>query len=259
MCGELLEKLCSDMANLWFKFYAADYLKEVKFLGVDANKRSCFLTLLCYAAGNDGKVDTRYLTEDILRIEAGIPMGGEAWDGTTGFYQWLVDREIGTLNGYIFEFITWSNRQESYLTPAERVKKHREKKHEENVTTNVTDVTLEKRRIEKNREEKNTASLSYLSEIPPEDLKEMSEKYEASTSQIKRKAETMKNYCLSKGKIYKNYRAFLENGLDKDFGRRKVEPIKFQPEKIPMTAEEKDALARIGAEVKEIGTSKRVH
>lgn len=64
------------------------------------------------------------------------------------------------------------------------------------------------------------SSKKYLLEIPEEDILEFRGKYEASSGQIKRKAEQMHNYCESKGKVYKNYRAFLENGLDKDFGRK---------------------------------------
>lgn len=238
------------MANPWFKFYAADYLKEVKFKGVDANKRSCFLTLLCYAADEGGKVDTRYLTEDVLMIESGVPMGGDAWKSTEGFYQWLVERGMGTLTGHIFELTTWDKRQESFLTGAERVKKHREAKNEGDVTPSVTDVTLEKSREDKKRTEKSTASMSFLSKIPETDLKELYEKYEASTTQIKRKADDLRNYCLSKGKTYKNYRAFLENALQKDFGRRLPSSPVLKVDVTPLSAEALARMDAIKAEVK---------
>jgi hypothetical protein len=107
----------------------------------------------------------------------------------------------------------------------------------------------EKRREEIRKEEKPTASLDWLTAISEGELKELSEKYEASRPQITRKAETMKNYCLSKGKIYKNYRAFLEGGLDKDFGRRIV--VKA-PEKEAPVILSADELARIDAKKKEI-------
>jgi hypothetical protein len=78
----------------------------------------------------------------------------------------------------------------------------------------------------------------YLLEIPEADLLAFRQKYEASTGQIKRKGEQMHNYCEANGRVYKNYRAFLENGLDKDFGRRtkqvqRVEPSRaLSPEEI---------------------------
>lgn len=197
------------MANPWFKFYAADYLNEVKLKGVSSDRRSCLVTALCYAAVNEGVIDTRYMTSDILKIEAGVKLGGSEWDECGDVYEWLVEREIGVMQGHLFSFKNWFKRQESYLTGAERVRKHR---------ANVTDVTLEENREDKNRKE--TAHRDWLTDIPPETVKELSEKYEASTSQVKRKGEELLNYCLAKGKTYKNYRAFLENALNKDFGRR---------------------------------------
>jgi len=79
---------------------------------------------------------------------------------------------------------------------------------------------LGKVRLGKDREEPPHLSKSYLLSLPEEDITAFREKYEASTSQIKRKGEQMHNYCEAKGKTYRNYKAFLENGLDKDFGRR---------------------------------------
>lgn len=93
-------------------------------------------------------------------------------------------------------------------------------------------VRLEENRIEENRREKKPhSSLSYLSKIPDTDLEELHAKFDASKSVIQRKAEQMAKYCKSKGKVYKNYRSFLENGLDKDFGRR-VAPKVVHAEKV---------------------------
>lgn len=101
-----------------------------------------------------------------------------------------------------------------------------------------------KRREEKGIEEKRIASISYLSDIPAEALKQLTETYEASVSQVKKKALDLVNYCSAKGKTYKNYHAFLENALSKDFGRRaKLQPKAEEVEK-PLDAE---ALARVEA------------
>ncbi len=108
---------------------------------------------------------------------------------------------------------------------------------------------LGKDRLGKDREEKPHSHKKYLLSIPEEDLKELREKYEASVSQVKRKAEQMHNYCEAKGKIYKNYRAFLENGLDKDFGRRvKVLAHQKEPEPV-LTQEQKEAVDKKKAEI----------
>jgi len=107
----------------------------------------------------------------------------------------------------------------------------------------------EKRSKVKRSKEKETASMSFLSEIPEKDLRELYEKYEASATQIKRKAEDLKNYCLAKGKVYKNYRAFLENALQKDFGRRlQARPI----QKVDTTPLSAEALARLDEIRKEV-------
>lgn len=110
-----------------------------------------------------------------------------------------------------------------------------------------TQVRLDKVRLDK--KDTLTASKKYLLEIPEEDIAAFREKFEANASQIKRKGEQMHNYCEAKGKTYKNYRAFLENGLDKDFGR-KVKQIAAPIEsKKVFTSEE---TARIEIKKKEI-------
>jgi hypothetical protein len=68
------------------------------------------------------------------------------------------------------------------------------------------------------------ASLSYLKDIPNEDLEEFYSKFDCDRRAIKSKAEALFDYCQSKGKVYKNYKAFLSNALRKDFKERK-EPL----------------------------------
>lgn len=60
--------------------------------------------------------------------------------------------------------------------------------------------------------------LNYLLNIPDEDLLYLKNKLNANTTDVKRKAEELYNYCQAKSKIYKNYKAFLRNALIKDFG-----------------------------------------
>lgn len=64
--------------------------------------------------------------------------------------------------------------------------------------------------------------INYLSEIPETDLKEFNTRFEASPKQIKSKAESLLLYCQSKGKVYKDYKAFLLNALKKDFPERPI-------------------------------------
>lgn len=97
---------------------------------------------------------------------------------------------------------------------------------------------IEENRIEEKREsvpDKPERHLSYLLKIPKEDLEEFLEKFNATPDQIKSKADDLNNYCLAKGKRYKNYKAFLLNALKKDFkplteeDRKKRELIKSIP------------------------------
>lgn len=226
--------------------------------GMDGNTRSCWLTLLCYASisENPGIVDLRYVTEDLVMLRAGVPMGGEGWERTAGVFEKFIEKEMVFEEDGFLHVKNWLKRQESYLTGAERVRKHRGKQKDED---DVTDVTLEENRIEKNREEeKPHKHLKYLTELPPEDLKELTEKYDANSVQVRRKAEQFSNYCVSKPKKYANYRAALENALDKDFGRRvKLQPKAEEPE-APLDAE---ALARVDAlklQIKNLASKKTI-
>ena len=68
-------------------------------------------------------------------------------------------------------------------------------------------VRLDKVRLGKN----NIASISYLKNIPKEDIEELTEKYKVGNKFILDRAEDVIDYCESKGKAYKNYKAALRN------------------------------------------------
>lgn len=213
-------------------------------LGMDGHMRSCWLTLLCYASNDEGSV--RYLTEEQLMLQAGVPMGGDEWERTKGVLKRFEERGMIQFEQETILLPNWGKRQ-SILSGYERVKRHREK----NVINDNAMITVEREKEKKEEKEKKpTSSLKFLLNIPPEDLKELSEKYEASTSQIKRKAEDLKNYCEAKGRVYKNYRAFLEGALQKDFGRRVPSNPVPKVEKVPLSAEALAKLDEIRSEVK---------
>lgn len=77
-------------------------------------------------------------------------------------------------------------------------------------------VRLDKKRLEETRLDKSTSSKNYLKDISLTELTELSEKYKISEYGIRNKAAELLLYCDSKGKTYKNYRAFLENALRRD-------------------------------------------
>ncbi len=76
-------------------------------------------------------------------------------------------------------------------------------------------------RLDKIRED---TSLNYLKDIPLIDLEEMYNRFDCDKPAIVSKAESLLYYCQSKGKTYKNYKAFLMNALKKDFPERKTKP-----------------------------------
>lgn len=66
-------------------------------------------------------------------------------------------------------------------------------------------------------------SLKFLQNLPEEVIAEFTRRFDCSPKQLKGKAEDLYNYCLAKGKTYKNYKAFLLNAVKKDFSERPPE------------------------------------
>lgn len=80
--------------------------------------------------------------------------------------------------------------------------------------------------LSKNKEEreKNTSQISYLLEIPKEDVRDFCTKFKISPGDLYTKAETLHDYCIAKGKRYSDYKALLRNAVRKDFGTRNDAP-----------------------------------
>jgi hypothetical protein len=89
---------------------------------------------------------------------------------------------------------------------------------------------------------KTETSLSFLEKLPPEVTNELSEKYHISPKGIQSKATDLLLYCKQKGKVYKDYKAFLENALRKDKAKlQEVYPLekKVEPQKeVELTPEQ---------------------
>ncbi|HZE87068.1 MAG TPA: hypothetical protein VE090_02560 [Methylomirabilota bacterium] len=120
-------------------------------------------------------------------------------------------------------------------------------------TNHKSEIIDQKPEIKKDEDEKEKiyASLSYLKELPLDEVTDLYKKYEASERQIRMKAIELANYCDGHGKKYKNYRAMLMNALMKDFGMRKpvYNPPTPEPE-VPMSPERKAAAAKTLAELR---------
>lgn len=122
------------------------------------------------------------------------------------------------------------------------------------VTEPLLNISKDKRNKEKIREA--NQSIEFLSQLPAQDLQELSQKYKISPRGIQSKATDLKLYCESKAKTYKNYRAFLENAIRKDQLKLRIEyPLPKQtaapPEEKtrPLTPEEKQKLSEVNAAI----------
>ena len=65
----------------WFKFYGEEYLSDPKMLSLTPCERSCWITLLSYASVNDDGV-VKYITEEKLKIQAGLDFTRDEWEET---------------------------------------------------------------------------------------------------------------------------------------------------------------------------------
>lgn len=148
------------MANQWFKFYGAEYLSDPKMDRLSVQERSCWITLLCMASQNDGKI--KFLSVESLLTKSGVEFDvydSSEWDNAQNVLQNFEKYEMIKIDSKgIIEIINWEKRQEHNLTVNERVAKSRAKKR--SVTINVTNVTSEENRIEENRIEENNSNMS---------------------------------------------------------------------------------------------------
>lgn len=105
-----------------------------------------------------------------------------------------------------------------------------------------TQVRLGKVREGKEREEEEASPdkpethLSYLKNIPLEDIQEFIQDYKVTEEGLKAKASDLLDWCEANGKRKKNYKAFLRVAVKKDFGKRTPQD-KIMEERIQRTRE----------------------
>jgi len=68
--------------------------------------------------------------------------------------------------------------------------------------------------------------IDFLLNIPEEVIKDFSKEFNVYEQGIRGKGKDLYNYCKAKGKLYKDYKAFLRNAVKKDFGLRPIEAPK---------------------------------
>lgn len=179
-----------ETGNKWFKFYGQDWLTDLKIMRLSIEDRLCYVTLLCLASSSSEQGVIHDCDEEMLIQLSHIPFDSfneynpfESARGCLGRFKKFKMIEIGE-NGDV-TINAFTKRQESALTGAERVARHREKlkrdtkrdndgtardtqrkrvyrerlkqgNSNEKVTEHVTKVTLEKNRVEKKRIDKST-------------------------------------------------------------------------------------------------------
>lgn len=161
----------------WFKFYGKEFLSDPKMLSLTAIEKGLWLTILCLASSSEEQGVIKYITEEKIKILAGISFTDEEWSINEGFLNkfaglGMITIDNGNDNGMI-TVINWEKRQNKALTPYERVKRHRERlklqdnSFESNDNEMITgDNGDDNKRVEKKREEKrNKLNIGKLEEV----------------------------------------------------------------------------------------------
>ena len=260
----------------WFKFYGQDWLTDLKVRKLSLEDKMCFITLLCLASTADEGGLVRNCDEFTLIELSNLRQN--PYDDDNEY-----NRALGCLKRYeALQIVTlhdngdvtvnnFERRQGENLSNAERQKNYRERlktkpkeRNDSNITRyNDSNARVEENRIEKNRvEEKTEPSLSFL-EVLPEELKaSLSEKYQISPKGIQSKATDLLLYCKQKGKVYKDYKAFLENALRKDKGTLQttfpLAVVKTQSQEEQLTPEQIERNRQMIMRISEIAKSKKL-
>ena len=129
----------------------------------------------------------------------------------------------------------------------------------QDVSNMDTEARLEQGKERK--EESGVGSIKYLSSIPEEDMKEFVARFEVSPSKVRSIGEDLVLYCQRKGKVYKNYKAFLLNALKRDCKERPAPKPAPAPEK-PLTPEDRERQAKkfkeIGDQIRGLAAAKKI-
>jgi len=75
--------------------------------------------------------------------------------------------------------------------------------------------------IDKDKDKKRVVKGKTLNDLSEEDIEQIAQDYKVPTAFVLSKIDDMKNYCMAKGKVYKDYKAALRNWVKKDAMERK--------------------------------------
>lgn len=159
----------------WFKFYGAEYLIDPKMATLTPCERSCWLSLLCYAAAAEDGGRITHLTEEHLMAHSGIEITSDDWGKTRGVLDRFEKLEMITLDNGVITLSNWSKRQGNALSGYERLKRWREKQkgdNDDNVSM-ITNDNGKRERVERkidrkkssNEERESTKKLESIGEV----------------------------------------------------------------------------------------------
>lgn len=133
----------------WFKFYAEEYLSDMKIRSLPPLHQHCWTYILALAASEERNGFIPFLDEETLMSTAGLVMGTQEWESTEGVLKLLESRKMITIETEGITVTNWVKKQGSALSSYERVKRFREKKR------NETERNAEKHENDNNRIEEN--------------------------------------------------------------------------------------------------------
>jgi len=148
-CSDRINYNTTYMLNQWFKFYGLEFLSDLKIKKLNAEERSCLVTLFCYVSVSAIPGVIENLSEATLKTEAGCP------NYKKEVYKLLENLKIiKIINEDTIEVCNWMKRQGRASTTSERVQKYRLKRKLGGSTQgNVTDVTNSNERANAREEE----------------------------------------------------------------------------------------------------------
>jgi len=84
-------------------------------------------------------------------------------------------------------------------------------------------ATNQNKKEQKPNNPTHTSSVSYLNQIPEEDMIKFMIEYDISKEFVEKKASDVIAYCDEKNKVYKNYRSALKGFIERDLQRRGIQ------------------------------------
>ena len=110
----------------WFKFYGQDFLTDPKIMELNVIERSLWITLLCLYSSNGGR--PLKITVDKLKLFSGMEYtDAQIWKMADQSLTHFEALKMITNDNEMITLTAFQRRQNTQLSPYERIKKFREK------------------------------------------------------------------------------------------------------------------------------------